>query len=40
MLVDNSTPILGNVTVEGRLQFEDGVRDLTFDAQNIFVNGG
>lgn len=39
LLVDQSTPILNSVIVEGKIIFED-VKDLTFDAHYFVINGG
>ncbi len=38
LLVDQSTPILDTVIVEGKIQFED--KDLTFDAHYFVINAG
>lgn len=38
LLVDQSTPILDAVIVEGKIQFED--RDLTFDTHYFVINAG
>ena len=38
LLVDQSTPILDTVIVEGKIQFED--RDLTFDTHYFVINAG
>lgn len=39
LLVDQSTPILDTVIVEGKITFED-VIDMTFDAHYFLINGG
>ena len=39
VLVDVSTPKLKNVTIEGKLSFEDK-KDITFDADSIILNKG
>ena len=39
LLVDQSTPILYTVIVEGKIQFED-TKDLTFDAHYFVINAG
>lgn len=38
LLVDQSTPILDSVVVEGKIQFED--RDITFDTHYFVINAG
>ena len=39
LLVDESTPVLYTVLVDGKIMFEDG-KDLTFDAHYMVINGG
>lgn len=39
LLIDENTPILGVVVVEGGIIFKDGV-DLTFDAHYVIVRHG
>ena len=39
LLVDQSTPVLYSVIVEGKIKFED-TKDLTFDAHYFVINGG
>ena len=39
LLVDESTPVLDSVIVEGKIQFADE-NDMTFDAHYFIINEG
>lgn len=39
LLVDESTPVLDSVIVEGKIQFADE-KDMTFDAHYFIINEG